>query len=300
MQDPKTDFHSGFVAIIGRPNVGKSTLLNRILGQKIAITSDKPQTTRNRILGIHHLPDCQMLFLDTPGIHSARGKLNHYMVAQALGACGDVDLVLLLVEALPVAGPEEAMILEHLNRIKAPVFLVINKIDTVAPAALLPRIQAFSQKFTFAEIVPVSGLTGDGVDELLAAIRRRLPPGPPYFPEDMVTDLPERFIVSEMIREQLLRKTRDEIPYGVAVVVESFTEKADKNLVIIQAAINVDRDSHKRIVVGKGGAMIRSLGRSAREEIERFLGCRVYLELFVRVQKGWTESDRLLKEFGYH
>lgn len=294
------DFRSGFVAIVGRPNVGKSTLLNSILGQKIAITSNKPQTTRNRILGIHTLPDGQLLFLDTPGIHRARGKLNRFMVEQATAACADVDLVLFLVEADDPPGGGDDFVLDLLARGKAPVVLVINKIDRVPREHLLPLMAAYAERFPFREIIPVSGLTGAGVGELVAAVRSLLPEGPTYYPEDMVTDLPERFIVAEMIREQILRQTREEIPYGVAVTVESFTEKPDQNLVVIHAAVHVERDSHKRILVGKAGSMIKTLGRAARTEIERFLGCRVFLELFIKVEKDWTESERLLREFGYH
>lgn len=292
-------FRSGFVAIVGRPNVGKSTLLNRILGQKIAITSPKPQTTRNRILGIHSSSAGQILFLDTPGVHRARGKLNRYMVEQALSACGEVDLVLLLIEA-NATGEGDEELLDHLATLKVPVMLVINKIDRVGPPQLLPLIERQATRFPFVEIVPVSAQTGNGVDHLLDLILRRLPEGPRYYPDDVVTDLPERFIVAEMIREQVLRQTRDEIPYGVAVVIESFEERPERQLVVIQAAIHVDREQHKRILVGKGGAMIRELGRRARGEIERLLDCRVYLELFVRVESGWTESERHLREFGYH
>jgi len=293
------DFRSGFVSIIGRPNVGKSTLLNRILGQKIAIASPKPQTTRNRILGIHNQPNGQILFLDTPGIHRGTGKLNRYMVDQAMSACSDVDIVLFLVEATDRPGGGDDFILEVLSRSEVPVILVINKIDKVSPEALLPLIEAYSHKREFSAIIPISGLTGNGVDALVTATHKLLPPGPRYYPEDMITDLPERFIVAEMVREQVLKQIRDEVPYGVAVIVESFTEKPEKNLVVISAAILVDRDSHKKIILGKGGEKIRSIGKAARVDIERMLGSRVYLELFVKVQKNWTESDKLLKEFGY-
>ena len=293
-------FRSGFVAIVGRPNVGKSTLLNRILGQKIAITTAKPQTTRNRILGIHTLAGGQILFLDTPGIHRGKSPLNRFMVEQAFAACSDVDLVLLLVEADDPVGGGDDFILEQLGRGRAPVVLVINKIDKVRPEALLPLIDAYRRRFTFQAIVPVSALGGEGVERLVEVVLGGLPEGPAYYPEDMVTDLPERFIVAEMIREQVLNKLRDEVPYGVAVEVESFTEKPEQGLVVIQAAVYVEKDSHKGIVLGKGGAMIRSIGQSARKEIERFLGTRVYLELFVKVQKDWTGSERGLRRFGYH
>jgi len=292
-------FRSGFVAIVGRPNVGKSTLLNRILGQKIAITPSKPQTTRNRILGIHTRPDGQILFLDTPGIHRGKGRLNRYMVDQAFASCGDVDMVLLLVEADDPPGGGDAFILETLAGGRAPVTLVINKVDRVAPERLLPLIDDYRRRFDFRAIVPVSALTGNGVDDLVATVLRELPEGPLYYPEDMVTDLPERFIVAEMIREQVLKKTREEVPYGVAVEVERFEEKPEKQLVVIHATVFVTRDSHKGILLGRGGSMIRSIGQAARRDIERFLGSRVYLELHVKVQKDWTESPRMLRRFGY-
>jgi GTP-binding protein Era len=292
-------FRSGFVSIVGRPNVGKSTLLNHILGEKIAITSDKPQTTRNRILGIHNLEDAQLLFLDTPGIHRAHGRLNRFMVDQALSACSDVDAVLFLVEATDPLGGGDDFILEVLSRSNIPVVLVINKIDLLPKEKLLPLMASYAQKFDFREIVPVSALRGEGVGELIQAVRGLLPEGPRYYPEDMITDLPERFIVAEMVREQVLRQTREEVPYGVAVVVEQFAEKPEKNLVVVSAVINVERETHKKIIVGKGGARIRAIGQSARKEMEKFLGVRVFLELFVKVQKNWTDSERLLKEFGY-
>lgn len=301
MDSEKQVFRSGFVSIIGRPNVGKSTLLNSLLGQKIAITTDKPQTTRNRILGIYHRPegDGQILFLDTPGIHRGKGRLNRYMVDQAFSACSDVDLVMFLVEAGDPPGGGDEFILQKLAQGKAPVMLVINKIDKLDREKLLGQIAAYSQKFDFQAIVPISGLTGDGVGRLVDAVYKVLPEGPRYYGEDMVTDMPERFIAAEMIREQVLKKTRDEVPYGVAVEVESFEEKPEKNLVVIQAVIHVERDSHKGIIVGKAGEMVRKIGKGSREEIERFLGTRVFLELFVRVQKNWTESEKLIRQFGY-
>lgn len=292
-------FVSGFVALVGRPNVGKSTLLNGILGQKIAITSNKPQTTRNRILGIHNAPAAQILFLDTPGIHRPQGKLNRFMVDQAVGACADVDLILLLVEAGSRPGPADEAIFALLRPLNTPVFLIINKIDQVAPPLLLEQMHQFSSAFDFAQIIPLSAISGDGVAELVHAVTRMLPPGPSYYPEDQVTDLPERFIAAEMIREKIMRQTSDEIPYGVGVKVDQFEEKPEKNLVVIQATIHVERDSHKKIIVGKGGQMIRRLGQQARQDIERLLGTRVFLELFVRVDKNWSQSDRMLRELGY-
>ena len=294
----KQKFRSGFVAIIGRPNVGKSTLLNRIVGQKIAITTPKPQTTRNRILGIQNLDHAQVLYVDTPGIHEARSPLNRYMVDQARSACLDVDVVLWLVEADRHVD-KDPMIPRLLEKSKNPVLLVINKIDTVPKDQLLPLIDAYRKICPFASIVPVSALKGDGVEELMAEIPALLPEGPRYYPEDQLTDVPERFIVAEMIREQILMRTKDEVPYGVAIVVERFQENPARNMVGIGAVINVERDSHKGILVGKGGTMIRHIGQGARKEIERLLGVKVHLELFVRVQKNWTSSGRMMKEFGY-
>lgn len=299
MENTQENFRSGFVAIVGRPNVGKSTLLNRILGEKIAITSPKAQTTRNRILGIHTEPGAQILFLDTPGIHRPQGRLNKFMVDQALSACSEVDVVLFLAEANIPLGEGDDFVLRVLEGNKAPVILAINKIDRVAKPDLLPRIDEWSRRFDFREIVPLSALTGEGVEELVGVVRALLPEGQPYYPEEMITDLPERFIVAEMVREQVLRQTREEIPYGVAVSIEKFEEKPDRGLVVINAVIHVERDTHKRIVVGKGGSMIRSIGQGARKDIERLLDCRVFLELFVRVDRNWTESQRLLREFGY-
>lgn len=295
----KKKYRSGFISIVGRPNVGKSTLLNQILGQKIAITSDKPQTTRNRILGIQSLPEGQMLFLDTPGIHRPQGKLNKYMVEQALGACSGVDLVFFLVEATDKPGGGDKFVLDILRKSGTDVFLVINKVDLVKREALLPLMDYYSQQFDFVEIFPISAMSGEGVEQLAGHALEFLPEGPRYYPEDMVTDLPERFIVAEMVREQLLRQTRDEIPYGVAVEVESFEEKPEKNLIVIGAVIHIERDAHKSIVLGKGGSRIKAIGQSARKEIESFLGSKVYLELFVHVQKNWTDSAGQLRRFGY-
>jgi GTP-binding protein Era len=293
------DFLSGYVAIIGRPNVGKSTLLNRILGQKIAITSNKPQTTRNRILGIYNFTGGQALFVDTPGIHKAKGKLNRFMVDQAVGACADVDLILFLVEADDSPGGGDEYILKLLDKASAPVFLIINKIDLVKPPKLLSLIQQYTERFEFAQVIPVSARSGNGVPDMLQAIEPYLPQGPQYYPDDMLTDQPERFIVAELVREKIMRRTSEEIPYGVGVQVDSFEEKPEKNLVVIQATIHVERDSHKKIIVGKGGHMIRTVGQEARKDMERLLGTRVFLELFVRVDKDWSQNERMLRELGY-
>ena len=297
MQEEK--FVSGFITIIGRPNVGKSTLLNQILGQKVAITSNKPQTTRNRILGIHNFPAGQALFVDTPGIHKAKGKLNRFMVDQAIGACSNVDLILFLVEADDSPGGGDEYILKLLDKSSVPVFLIINKIDLVKPPHLLKLIQQYSERFEFAEVIPLSARGGDGVPQLLQAIEPLLPEGPRYYPEDMLTDQPERFIVAELVREKIMRRTSEEIPYGVGVQVDTFEERPEKNLVVIQATIHVERNSHKKIIGGKGGKMMKTVGQEARKDIERLLGTRVFLELFVRVDKDWTQSERMLRELGY-
>lgn len=290
-------FRSGFVGIIGRPNVGKSTLLNRILGQKISITSNKPQTTRNRILGIYNEPRAQILFLDTPGVHQARGPLHRYMVEQALATRGASDLIFYLVDATAGTVCDEDLVARVLQGGR-PVFLVINKIDLVPKPRLL-EIMAAHQKHDFAEIVPVSAETGENLDPLLETAISYLSEGPRYYPEDQVTDLPERFICAEFIREKIMRLTRDEIPYGCAVVVESFTERTDKNLVHIEATIQVEREAHKRILIGTGGKMIRRIGEDARGAIEKMLGTRVYLELFVRVRRNWTRNEYQVRDLGY-
>jgi GTP-binding protein Era len=294
----KKNFHSGFVAIIGRPNVGKSTLLNRIIGQKISIISPKPQTTRNRIIGVKNLDSAQVIFVDTPGIHQARTLLNAYMVEQAQKACFDVDVVLWVVEAdRPV--DMEPMIPSLLCKVHVPVLLAINKIDRISKEQLLPTMDAYRQICPFASIVPVSATLGDGIDRLLAEASSLLPEGPKFYPDELCTDVPERFIVAEMIREQILLRTREEVPYGVAVMIERFQENPAKNMVGISATVNVERSTQKRILVGKGGEMIRQIGQAARREIEHLLGIKVHLELFVKVQKNWTSSVRMLKEFGY-
>lgn len=293
-----TQLKSGFVAIVGRPNVGKSTLLNQLIGQKIAITSDKPQTTRNRILGILSSARSQILFMDTPGLHDARSPLNRYMVDQARNACLDVDLILWLVDATEQA-KVDPLLLKLLRKVRAPVVLGLNKIDLIRKDDLLPMIDSYREQLDFKAIIPMSAVTGQGTDVLVEVVESVLPVGPMYFPEDQITDQPERFIVAEMVREQILRRTHDEVPYGVAVLVERFEEKSDKNMVVIDAVIHVERESQKRILVGKGGSMIRAIGQSARRDIERVLDVPVYLDLFVRVQKNWSGSGRYLREFGY-
>ncbi|MBI5598952.1 MAG: GTPase Era [Deltaproteobacteria bacterium] len=294
-------FKSGFIAIIGRPNAGKSTLLNSIIGEKISIVSKKPQTTRNVIRGVKNLKDGdgQVVFIDTPGLHRARGLLNEFMVGAALRAIRDTDGIVYLVEATRDIGDDERFIMENLRGLKCPVILAINKIDLVDKRSLLPLMERYSGLFPFKEIVPVSALKGDGAGLLVEVISRILPEGPRYFPEDIITDQPERFIASEIIREKVFILTKEEIPYSTAVVVEEFKEREEKNLVYISAVINVERDSQKAIIIGKRGAMLKDIGASARADIEKLLGVRVYLELFVKVKKGWTGDSRAMKEFGY-
>ncbi|MFQ5427581.1 MAG: GTPase Era [Thermodesulfobacteriota bacterium] len=289
-------FSSGFVSIIGRPNTGKSTLLNAILGEKISIVSKRAQTTRNVIKGVKNVPQGQIVFLDTPGIHKGRGALSSFMMREAMNSIKDVDALILLVEpALPVKG--DMVIIEALKNTRAPVILCINKVDTINKLDILPVIEAYKPLYPFHDIVPLSALKGFGVELVLEILQALLPEGPPFFPEDMVTDQPERFMVSEMVREKVFRLTHQEIPYSTAVVVEEFRE--GPKVISIRAVINVERDSQKGIIIGKKGAMLKKIGTLARGEIERFLGTKVFLELFVRVKKDWTSNERSLREFGY-
>lgn len=292
-------FKSGFIAIIGRPNVGKSTLLNNILGMKIAIISPRPQTTRNRIQGVKNLSQAQLIFLDTPGIHRARSGLSKRMVTTALTALHEVDLILHLVEPEENKWEKEEFVLEKLSSVKIPVFLLINKIDTVAKESLLPLMKQCGSLGIYQEILPISALRGEGIDQLLDLIVQVLPQGPRYFPEDMITDQMERFLAAEIIREKIFNFTEQEIPYSTAVLVEEFKEREGKNLISIRALINVERDSQKGIIIGKKGRMIREIGEKARLELERLLGTKIFLDLFVRVQKNWSKDPRALREFGY-
>ncbi len=288
-------FKSGFISIIGRPNVGKSTLLNTLLGEKIAITSSKPQTTRNRILGIMSRPGAQLVFMDTPGIHKPMHKMNEVMVKTALQTFKEVDVILMLVEATAEPGGGDRYIIEALSGIKTPVILLINKVDLVKKEALLPLIQAYSSLFPFAEIIPMSALKND-LGGLIELIMERLPEGPKYFPEDQLTDQPERFIVSELVREKIFELTKEEIPYSTAVVIEEMKE--DPDITRIHAAIYVERDSQKGILIGKGGIMLKQIGTKARLDAEKLLGVKVFLKLYVKVKKDWREDDRMLKNFG--
>jgi len=292
-------FKSGFIGIIGRPNVGKSTLLNSIIGEKIAIATHKPQTTRNKIMGIKNLSDGQLIFLDTPGIHKASTPLNQYMVTTAMDTFRSADILLLIVEAEAGVHHDDRMIINSLDNVRLPVILTINKTDLVQKRAVLPVIDEFQRLFSFVDIIPISALTGDGVSVLIEQIRKLLPEGPHYFPEDMMTDRTERFIAAEIIREKITLLTHQEIPYATAVVVDSFKEDEEKNLIRIQATINVAKDSQKGILIGKKASMLKEIGRRARLDMEKFFAARIYLELFVRVSKDWTHDPRMLREFGY-
>ena len=292
------NFKSGFVSIIGRPNVGKSTLMNSILGEKLSIVTNKPQTTRNRITGIKELPAAQIVFWDTPGIHKAKDLMNRVMVRAAISTISEVDLIVFVIEANTTSGGGDEFILSLLQESRKPVILAINKIDLVEKRELLPIIERFSSRLNFEAIIPLSAKSGDGVDGLLDDIVGQLSHGPRYFPEEQMTDLPERFIVSEIIREKIYRKLKDEVPYSTAVEIEEFSEKPAKNVVVIKALVYVERDSQKKIIIGKKGGMIKDIGVAARRDIENLLGAKVFLEIFVKVKTGWSSSDTMLKEFG--
>ncbi|BCN32313.1 GTPase Era [Anaeromicropila herbilytica] len=291
---------SGFVTLIGRPNVGKSTLMNQIIGQKIAITSNKPQTTRNRIQTVYTEERGQIIFVDTPGIHKAKNKLGEYMVTVAERTLNEVDVVLWLVEPSTFIGAGERHIAEQLERVKTPVILVINKIDTVKKEEILKFIDSYKEIYNFAEIIPVSALNGENKESLLKEVFGYLPEGPMFFDEDTITDQPERQIVAELIREKALRLLDDEIPHGIAVSIESMKERKGKNMVDIEATIVCERDSHKGIIIGKKGAMLKNIGSKAREEIENLLDSQVNLQIWVKVRKDWRDSDLFLKNYGYN
>ncbi|MGY3765172.1 GTPase Era [Vagococcus vulneris] len=292
------NFKSGFVAIVGRPNVGKSTLLNRIVAQKIAIMSDKAQTTRNKIQGVYTTDNAQLVFIDTPGIHKPKSKLGDFMVETAYSALREVDVVLFMVSADQPRGGGDDFIIERLKKVDAPVYLVINKIDTVHPDKLLPIIDDYRQQFDFTEIIPISATEGNNVPNLLNVLVDHMPEGPQYYPADMVTDHPEYFIVSELIREKVLQLTEQEIPHSVAVVTESM-QRDPYDKVHIQATIIVERDSQKGIIIGKGGKMLKEIGTRSRKDIENLLGNKVFLELWVKVQKNWRDKRKDLQNFGY-
>jgi GTP-binding protein Era len=295
-----TIFRSGFISIIGRTNVGKSTLLNRILKQKIAIMSDKPQTTRNKIVGVYHADQAQIVFLDTPGFHKPKHLLNEFMMKAALNTLEEIDAILYLTEAEQKIGSGDRYILDCLSNVKTPVILGINKIDLVPQRdVLLPVIESYSQTYHFAEIVPISALKDENIAPLLDTLLSYLPEGPQYYPEDMVTDQPERFIAAELIREKVLHATREEIPYSIAVVVEQMKTREAQDIIDLSATIYVERDSQKGIIIGKSGAMLKRVGSQARQDIERILGTKVFLTLWVKVKKNWRMDENYLRMFGY-
>ena len=293
----KNDFKSGFVTLIGRPNVGKSTLMNYLIGQKIAITSNKPQTTRNRIQTVLTTDEGQIVFVDTPGIHKAKNKLGEYMVNVAEKTLNEVDVFLWLVEPTTFIGAGEQHIAKQLQRVKTPVILGNNKVDSVKREEILPAIAAYKDIYDFAGIVPVSARSGDNTDELLRVIMKYLPYGPQFYDEDTVTDQPERQIVAELIREKALHSLQDEIPHGIAVAIDRM--KMQNKVMHIDATIICERDSHKGIIIGKQGSMLKKIGSTARYEIERMLDCKVNLKIWVKVKKDWRDSEFLMKNFGY-
>ena len=287
---------SGFVSVVGRPNVGKSTLINRVVGQKISIVTPKPQTTRNRILAIANPPGGQILFFDTPGIHKPQHQMNRFMVEAAVSSLTQVDLVALMVDVTEPQGRGDDFVLEVIRKVRVPVFLLLNKVDRVSKESLLPLIDQYRTRHAFAEIVPLSALTGENVDRLVELLLKYLPQGPPLYPPDALTDLPERFLAAERVREKILLFTRDEIPYSTAVRIDSWEDKP--RLTRIEASILVERDSQKGILIGREGEMLRKIGTAARQDLESFLGTRVYLGLHVTVREHWREDRRLLRELG--
>ncbi len=297
--DKDDNFKSGYAAIVGAPNVGKSTLLNRMLGEKISITSKKPQTTRNRILGVMHRPGAQLVFVDTPGIFEAKDTLNLRIVDTALSALGDADMFLFVLDVANPDPTSEYFLVQRLQKHATPVILALNKIDLIEKSALLKVIEKWSTKYHFDVIVPISATEGTQIEELIGAMESFLPQGPPYFPEDAVTDLTERFIAAEMIRESVFRLTGEEIPYATAVTVDSFTEEKNGKLVKIEATIHIERASQKGIIIGKEGSKLKRIGTESRQKIEHMLETKVFLKLFVRVQKNWRKDTRALRKFGY-
>ena len=291
-------FKSGFVAIVGRPNVGKSTFMNYVLGQKIAIMSDKAQTTRNKIQGVYTNQDCQIVFLDTPGIHKPKHELGNFMVESAYSALKEVDAVLFMVNAAEKRGPGDDIIIEKLKNIKTPVFLVLNKIDLISPDELLDRVESYQETIPFAGIIPISVLQGNNVQELMTTLTNHLPEGPQYYPSDQITDHPEYFVVSELIREKILHLTKEEIPHSVAVTVDKM-QKDEFDKVHVYANIIVERPTQKGIIIGKGGKLLKEIGVRARKDIEQLLGNKVYLELWVKVEKDWRKKKSHLQDFGY-
>ncbi|WP_017187665.1 GTPase Era [Alkalibacillus haloalkaliphilus] len=292
-------FHSGFIAIVGRPNVGKSTFMNRVIGEKIAIMSDKPQTTRNKIQGVLTTDDTQFIFIDTPGIHKPKHRLGDFMNRSAINTLNEVDVIMFMVNADEGYGKGDEFIIEKLKDVNNPVVLVINKIDQVHPDELLPIIDTYREKLDFEEIVPISALEGNNTDSLLNVLSEKLPEGPQYYPEDQITDHPERFIISELVREKVLHHTHEEIPHSIAVVIDSIRSRDDKDIIDVQATIIVERNSQKGIIIGKQGKMLKQVGSEAREDIEALLGSGVFLELWVKVQKDWRNRAFHLRDYGY-
>ncbi len=291
-------FKSGFVAIVGRPNVGKSTFMNYVLGQKIAIMSDKAQTTRNKIQGVYTKEDAQIVFLDTPGIHKPKHELGEFMVKSAYSALKEVDAVLFMVNVSEKRGPGDDFIIEKLKGIKTPIFLVLNKIDLVTPEVLLERVESYKDALDFAGVFPISVLQGNNVNELMEGLINALPEGPQYYPADQITDHPEYFVVSELIREKILQLTQEEIPHSVAVTVDKM-QKDEFDKVHVYANIIVERKSQKGIIIGKGGRLLKEIGTRARHDIQQLLGNKVYLELWVKVEKDWRKRKSNLQEYGY-
>ena len=291
-------FNSGFVAIVGRPNVGKSTFMNYVLGQKIAIMSDKAQTTRNKIQGVYTKDDAQIVFLDTPGIHKPKHELGEFMVKSAYSALKEVDAVLFMVNVSEKRGPGDDFIIEKLKGIKTPIFLVLNKIDLVTPEVLLERVESYKDALDFAGVFPISVLQGNNVNELMEGLINALPEGPQYYPADQITDHPEYFVVSELIREKILQLTQEEIPHSVAVTVDKM-QKDEFDKVHVYANIIVERKSQKGIIIGKGGRLLKEIGTRARRDIQQLLGNKVYLELWVKVEKDWRKRKSNLQEYGY-
>lgn len=293
-------FKSGFVTLIGRPNVGKSTLLNKMTGEKIAITSEKPQTTRNVIRTIITDDKSQMVFIDTPGIHKPKNKLGEYMVSVAEGTLNEVDVVLFLVEAInKEPGPGDLFIIEQLKNLRTPVFLIINKIDMVNKEQILPIINTYSKTMDYESVIPVSAIKNEGMDIVFEEIRKVLPEGPKYYPDDQLTDQPEKFIVAELIREKVLRFLSEEVPHGVGIEIISFKEKPEQDMISIQANIYCEKDSHKGIIIGRNGKMLKKIGTLAREETEKMLGAKVFLELWVKVKPDWRNNNNVLRTLGY-
>ena len=292
-------FYSGFVSLVGRPNVGKSTLMNRLIGEKIAIISNKPQTTRNRVQSILTKDDFQIVFIDTPGIHKPRHKLGEFMVKSAETTLNEVDAVLMLIEPADRVLEADRLIIEKFSKIKSPVILVINKVDSTDKERVFKVIDNYRKLYDFAEIVPISALEGTNTDELLEVIKKYLPEGPQYFPSDMITDQPERQIAAEIIREKALRLLQEEIPPGIAVEIMEMKKRPEGNMVDVRATIYCEKDSHKGIIIGKHGAMLKKIGTNAREDIQKLLGSPIYLDLWVKVKKDWRDNDFLLKNFGY-